>query len=88
MDTLKLVGEHVGEYQLLRFVGAGAAGCVYEAVKGGERFAVKVYKDWLFERASTVQESRISREALTNEVTHRNLCRVYEAVQATIRDVE
>lgn len=74
-DPLGLLGEKVDNYRLLRFIGSGNAGYVYEAESDGARCALKIYKDWLFETNAERQEARIRREvSLQHKVSHTSVC--------------
>jgi eukaryotic-like serine/threonine-protein kinase len=77
MDAAEVLGENAGGYVLQRLLGEGAVGFVYEAFphRGGEAVAVKVYKDWIFEKNAAVQEERIAREASV-DVVHSGVCRM------------
>lgn len=78
-----------GEYKLVRVRGSGATGYVYQANKNDQRVAVKIYKDWLFERNPAAQDKRIARETKLRDIKHPNICRVYAhgkvALQGVVR---
>jgi serine/threonine protein kinase len=87
-DPLDIIGQTIGGYTIVRFCGTGAAGRVYEAKRDGIRFALKIYRDWLFEEHPQSQDDRIAREAETRRVTHPNVCKVFEFGRATLKGAE
>src|SRR5205807_4169062 len=62
---------------LMGVLGSGATGHVYKATKNGQRVALKIYKEWLFERNAAAQEKRIARESKLRDLKHPNICKVY-----------
>lgn len=72
-----LVGIEIEGFRLERVVGEGAAGIVYEARRGREVRAVKMYRPELFARDEAEQDARIAREAELKQLQHKNLCRIF-----------
>ena len=85
-NPFQLYGRTVNAYELSRFIGSGAAGHVFEATRDGKRFALKIYKDWLFESDPGGQDARISREAAIRRIEHPNVCKVFESGHAILGD--
>jgi eukaryotic-like serine/threonine-protein kinase len=73
-----------GRFTILRFIARGGMGAVYEAndVLLRTRVALKVLQGRISENAETME--RFRREVLlARQVSHPNVCRVYELYQAT-----
>ena len=87
-DTLHLTGQVIDGYHITRYLGNGASGVVYEATMETNVVAIKVYKDWLFEKDPGGQDSRIQREASIGKITHRNVCRIFAHGRASILGLE
>jgi serine/threonine protein kinase len=88
LDPLGITGQTIKRYTVLRYCGSGAAGRIYEATAEGQRFAVKVYKEWLFDEHPESQDDRIAREASLHRVVHPNVCKVFEFGRTTIGGVD
>ncbi len=75
------LGEHLaGRYELVRLIGAGSSGAVYEALdlQRGERVAVKLLHEHL--RTSDGPVARFSREVrATSAIAHSSVVRVLDA---------
>jgi serine/threonine protein kinase len=68
-----------GRYQIVRLIGSGGAGDVFEARDTvlGVSVALKTLKPWLAE--SAIQIARFRREIQNaRKVTHRNVCRIFD----------
>jgi serine/threonine protein kinase/transcriptional regulator with XRE-family HTH domain len=80
-----LIGELIGDYRLLQFLGEGAAGAVYLAApckdkpfaRAGEPIALKLYKPTILEEPNELE--RIDREfRIGSTLAHPNLARIFE----------
>ena len=77
--TADLIGKEVSHYRVLRIIGAGGMGVVYEAedLKLGRRVALKSLPDDVVRDGVALQ--RFVREAKTaSSLNHRNVCTIYE----------
>ena len=76
--TLADKPEQIGEYRVLRRIGRGGMGDVFEAERNGERFAIKRMHAHLLERGSS--EARFLQEAkLGAQVEHAAVVRTLDA---------
>src|SRR4051812_8454387 len=76
-------GERIaGRYRIVRWLGAGATGRVYEAldIELGERVALKVLRGGLTDEAGwSATIERFRREVkLTRRIQHRNVARMFD----------
>jgi serine/threonine protein kinase len=67
---------HVGGFRLIRKIGDGGFGDVYEAERGGKRYALKLFRN---ELADFVDAERYRREVKTLQIKHPNLVRYIDS---------
>jgi len=77
----------VNEYQLIREVGAGAFGRVYEARKGDQQFAIKEYnkqklKHVLIGKHKTALDTVKEEVAILSRIEHPNIVYLYEVIDS------
>src|SRR4051812_3507724 len=78
-DSDPLLGTFVGRYRVLRVVGEGGMGRVYEAVDPqiGSRVAIKVIAD-AYARDATLAERFFAEARAVNMIRHENIVSVLE----------
>ncbi|NVB84617.1 MAG: protein kinase [Kofleriaceae bacterium] len=76
------VGSNIGRYKLIRVVGRGGMGCVYEGVHGenGSRVAVKVMAE-RFAHDAELTARFLGEARAVNLIHHENIVRVIDLVQ-------
>ncbi|HMY58046.1 MAG TPA: serine/threonine-protein kinase [Pseudomonadota bacterium] len=81
-SNTQLIGQRVGEYRVLREVGRGGMGVVFEAVHNetGQQVAVKAIHESLLTNLSAVQRF-VAEARLMGRVDHPGLTRVYDSGQ-------
>ena len=82
-------GDCVGRFEILRLIGKGGMGEVYEAqdLHFSDRVALKTIRSEFLTRADFA--ARFRREIqLARKVTHPNVCRVYDVGRDTVRNSE
>ena len=81
-SNTQLLGQKVGEYRLLREVGRGGMGVVFEAVHGetGEKVAVKAIHEKLLSNLTAVQRF-VAEARLMARVDHPGLTKVFDSGQ-------
>lgn len=77
----------VNDYQLIREVGAGAFGRVYEARKGDQQFAIKEYnkqklKHVLIGKRKTALDTVKEEVAILSRIEHPNIVYLYEVIDS------
>ncbi len=81
VDALTLVGEHIGSYRIVRMIGEGGMGTVYEAVRDDQEFdrqvAIKLLRPGLLSR-QLIQRFSLERRILA-KLNHPNVVALHDA---------
>jgi non-specific serine/threonine protein kinase/serine/threonine-protein kinase len=81
VDSESMVGEHIGPYRIVRLIGEGGMGTVYEAVRDDQEFdrqvAIKLLQPGLLSR-QLIQRFRLERRILA-KLSHPNIVALLDA---------
>ncbi len=87
---MALIGQQINGYTFTDFIGSGSFGSVYKAEKGGETFAIKVFREdyVLNEFRQKGENNRIQREIdIMKSANHPFLIRYVDDFKGTELDV-
>lgn len=86
LDTAAMVGQRIGPYRIVRIIGEGGMGAVYEAVRDDQEFdrqvAIKLLRPGLLSRR-LIQRFRLERRILA-KLNHPNIVALHDAGTAPL----